>query len=87
MTFPNSTAISYEIVSNIIDRISSIGPFRQDDAKSTFFVAPRLHRKLDVICEYTGLTRQEIYTKALRDYLNGAYLKDIDPELIETKVL
>lgn len=83
----NETAISFEIVSNVIDRISLIGPFRQDDAKSTFFVCPQMHRKLDLVCECTGLTRQEIYTKALRDYLKSTYSKDIDPELFKAKVL
>lgn len=78
--------INSQIVSNVIDRISLIGPFREDDAKSTFYVTPSSHRKLDLICECTGLTRQEIYTKALRDYLNGAYLKDIDPKLFKAKV-
>lgn len=87
VSFPSDTGIAPEIVSNVIDRISLIGPFRQEDAKSTFWVAPPIHRKLDLVCECTGLTRQEIYTKALRDYLNGAYLKDIDPELFKTKVL
>jgi len=81
MPVPYDTGIAPEIVSNVIDRLSLIGPFREYDAKSTFCVTPRLHRKLDLVCECTGLTRQEIYTKALRDYLNGAYLKDIDPEL------
>ncbi|MHA3049761.1 hypothetical protein [Acinetobacter sp. ANC 4639] len=76
-----------EIVSNVIDRLSLTGPFRKGDAKSTFFVSPRLHRKLDLVCECTGLTRQEIYTKALREYLNGNYLKDIDPELFKTNVM
>lgn len=87
MPFPYDTGIAPEIVSNVIDRISLIGPFRPDDAKSTFYVTPRLHRKLDLVCECTGLTRQEIYTKALRDYLNSTYLMDIDPELFKAKVL
>lgn len=87
MSVATDTDIAPEIVSNVIDRISLIGPFREDDAKSTFYVTPRLHRKLDLVCECTGLTRQEIYTKALRDYLIGSYLKDIDPELFKVKVL
>lgn len=87
MPFPYDTGIAPEIVSNVIDRLSLIGPFREDDAKSTFCVTPRLHRKLDLVCECTGLTRQEIYTKALREYLTGSYLKDIDPNLLKTKVL
>ena len=87
MSVVTDTNIAPEIVSNVIDRISLIGPFREDDAKSTFCVTPRLHRKLDLVSECTGLTRQEIYTKALRDYLNGSYLKDIDPELFKAKVL
>lgn len=87
MPIPSDTDIAPEIVSNVIDRISLVGPFRQGDAKSTFWVAPPLHRKLDLVCECTGLTRQEIYTKALRDYLKDTYLKDIDPELFKTKVL
>lgn len=87
MPFPYDTGIAPEIVSNVIDRLSLIGPFREDDAKSTFYVTPRLHRKLDLVCECTGLTRQEIYTKALRHYLTASYLKDIDPNLLKTKVL
>ena len=87
MLVTTDTAIAPEIVSNVIDRLSLIGPFREDDAKSTFCVTPRLHRKLDLVCECTGLTRQEIYTKALREYLTGSYLKDIDPNLLRTKVL
>lgn len=87
MLTPTETNIAPEIVANVIDRLSMIGPFREDDAKSTFYVTPHLHRKLDLVCECTGLTRQEIYTKALRDYLNSAYLKDIDPELFKAKVL
>jgi hypothetical protein len=79
--------IATKIVSKVIDRVSLIGPFREEDAKSTFCVTPRLHRKLDLVCECTGLTRQEIYTKALRDYLNGPYLKDVDPELFTAKLL
>lgn len=87
MLVTSDTTIAPEIVSNVIDRLSLIGPFREDDAKSTFCVTPRLHRKLDLVCECTGLTRQEIYTKALREYLTGSYLKDIDPNILKTKVL
>lgn len=87
MSIASESDIALKIVSNVIDRISLIGPFREDDAKSTFCVTPRLHRKLDLVCECTGLTRQEIYTKALRDYLNDPYLKDVDPELFKAKVL
>lgn len=81
------TNIGNDIVSNLIDRISLIGPFRKVDAKSTFCVTPLTHRKLDIVCECTGLTRQEIYTKALRYYLDGGYLQDIDPELLKMKLL
>ena len=86
MQHPIEYTIAPEIVFNVIDRISQIGPFREDDAKSTFYVTPRLHRKLDLICECTGLTRQEIYTKALREYMNGSYLKDIDPKLLRATI-
>lgn len=51
MPVPYDTGIAPEIVSNVIDRLSLIGPFREDDAKSTFCVTPRLHRKLDLVCE------------------------------------
>lgn len=87
MHFSNESDIASEIVSNVIDRISLVGPFRKDDAKSTFYVTPDMHRKLDIICECTGLTRQEIYTKALRDYLDQKYLQDIDPKLLKAKLV
>lgn len=87
MSIASEADIALKIVSNVIDRISLIGPFREDDAKSTFCVTPRLHRKLDLVCECTGLTRQEIYTKALRDYLSDSYLEDVDPELFKAKML
>lgn len=73
-------------IDNCVNKASSIGPFRQDDAKSTFFVEPKMHRKLEVISEYTGLTKQEIYTKALRNYLNEGYIDDIDIDLFIDKV-
>ncbi len=65
-------------IANCVDKASSIGPFRHEDAKSTFYVEPKMHRKLEVICEYTGLTKQEIYSKALGNYLRVGYLNDID---------
>lgn len=81
------TEIATEIVSNIIDRMCLIGPFRKEDAKSTFYVTPLLHRKLDLVCQCTGLTRQEIYTKALSSYLDDKYKNDIDPNLIKVRSL
>lgn len=68
------------IIAMCVNKICAMGPFREEDAKSTFFVEPKLHRKLEVVSELLGLTKQEIYSKALRNYLNDGYLKDIDIE-------
>ncbi|WP_286833601.1 MULTISPECIES: hypothetical protein [Acinetobacter] len=75
----NETAI-LNTIANCVDKASSIGPFRNEDAKSTFYVEPKLHRRLEVISEYTGLTKQEIYSKALRKYVIEDYLEDLDIE-------
>lgn len=74
-------SIILNTIANCVNKASSIGPFRSEDAKSTFYVEPKLHRKLEVICEYTGLTKQEIYSKALRKYVTDGYLEDLDIEL------
>ena len=73
-------SIILNTIANCVNKASSIGPFRSEDAKSTFYVEPKLHRKLEVICEYTGLTKQEIYSKALRKYVIEDYLEDLDIE-------
>ena len=77
---PISASVILNTIANCVNKICTMGPFRKEDAKSTFFVEPKLHRKLEVVNELLGLTKQEVYTKALRNYLNGGYLNDIDIE-------
>lgn len=87
MKLQNEDEIILNTIANCVNQTSNLGPFRDDDAKSTFNVPPKLHRKLEIVAEYTGLTKQEIYTKAVREYVNGPYLKDIDVNQFKTQIL
>lgn len=76
--------IRKEAIIGCIKYVSRKVPQRKEPAKSTFFVPVEQHHELDAICEILGLTKQEIYSKALNDYLNNhIYLNDIPPESLQ----
>ena len=84
LAIANEDQMIRNTLENCIDRISSKSTLRDKDVKSTFMVRPETHRKLTTICSISNLSQQEIYTRALEQYLKGQYLKDINIEHFKT---